>query len=147
MLMAPKAKGKTESDAMVRRIEALATKLGLQVEKNVKHGTTVWASVRKIKIVLSNGEHKKLGIDCFCQWGSGTAYLKYFAKELDVKEYQFKGIVAWEGSGFPQPFVGVLKSRGAIHMEDIESYIKTHFGIPKTASLTLKRPKIQLSRK
>jgi len=127
--MAPKKKGTDHAKALAARIVKMGEDMGLYSREGVPHGQTVWAADRKIKVVLTDKEGRQLGIDCFCQEGGGSAYLKYFAKELDVKEYQFKGIVVWKGAGFPKPFQGVLRSRGAVHIDDLPNYIRTHFSL------------------
>jgi hypothetical protein len=76
---------------MIKQVSSIGKSLGLSVKHNVAAGETIWATKRRIKVVLSRevaGRSKQtLGIDCFCQEGAGTANQKAFAKLLDVKEY------------------------------------------------------------
>lgn len=121
------------SKKMVQVICELGQKLGLDVRKNVKAGETIWTTERRVKIVLKReveGQPKKiLGVDCVCQHGPGTAYVKAPTKLMDIKQYPFPGVLVYTGPGIPEKFKGVLSSFGAVALENFETWLRQFFNI------------------
>jgi len=117
---------------MAAKVVALGKRLGLQVEKNVPSGHTVWATPRKIKVVLSSittSGKISLGVECFCQDGGGTANQKAFAKFADVEKWPLPGVIVYDGPGLKAGFRGVLDTHGAIPLGKLEQRIRQHFGM------------------
>lgn len=120
---------------MVAKVEKIGKSLGLNVTKNVHAGKTLWATDRRIKVVLEHastrGKTKKarVGIDCICQDGPGTANVKFFGKMEDTKKYPMKGILVYAGPGFKPAFEGVMDSRGAIPLSQLKQWLETYYNI------------------
>jgi len=117
---------------MAKQVMALGARLGLKVEKNVKSGQTVWATARRIKVVFRKTDGsltQSLGIECFCQAGEGTAYLKVFAKFEDVKIWPFPGVIVYDGPGLKGGFRNVLNTHGAIPLKALEARVRQYFSL------------------
>jgi len=120
---------------MVKEVEKIGKSLGLKVEKRVKAGRTIWATDRNIKVVVEHastrGKTKKsrVGIDCICQHGSGTAYHKFFSKAADIKKWPMDGIITYTGDGFTQEFKGVMDSYGSVPLNNLEQWLKTYYNM------------------
>lgn len=121
--------------AMIDEVARIGTKLGLVVTKNVEAGQTIWATDRRIKVVLQHestrGKTKKerLGVECIHQDGPGTANQKFFAKVEDVKHWPLKGVVVYDGHGFKTEFQGVMDTYGAIKLGNFEKWLRAFFNL------------------
>jgi len=127
------AKAVTHHERMKRKVERLGHSLGLNADKNVKAGMSIWAERRRINVVLSkkgdNGDIKKVGISCMCQDGSGTANVKFFGKREDIDHWPMKGVLVYEGDGFKTEFKGTMSGRGALDYAELEPWLKEYFDI------------------
>lgn len=133
--MAPGKKGPKHAEKMIDEIERIGKSLGLSARRNVPAGKTVWTTARKIKIVLEStsarnkSKKSQVGMDCIYQEKGGTAYVKFFAKAEDVKEYPMRGIVVYAGPSFGAAFEGVMNSRGALPLNQLKSWLKEFFNL------------------
>ena len=127
--------GKTAVDnhkALCGAVKTLGEELSLRVYTKFKAGQTIWGTKRKIDVVLSNTDGtKKLGVSCFSQDGSGTAYIKFFGKLDDTKKYPIRGIIVYSGPGFKDKFRGIMNNYGAIPFEDLDKWARTFFNISR----------------
>jgi hypothetical protein len=120
------------ANELIDVVGSTGRELGLDVAYSVPSGETVWATKRRIKVVLSKGKgpfRKSLGVECFCQDGPGTANQKAFAKIEDIKHWPIPGVLVFAGPGLSAGFCGVLVSLGAIPLKDLEERVRTHFNL------------------
>jgi len=125
------------ANQMIAEVERIGISLGLRVSKRVPAGKTVWATARRIKLVLelltpagrARTKHSRVGIECICQDGPGTANQKFFAKIEDVVHWPMNGVVTYDGAGFKEEFRGVMDTYGAIPLEELEKWLRTFFNL------------------
>ena len=119
---------------LVKEVCDIAASLKLVAKERVPAGRTVWATDRRIKVVLEYAPNKKkeprrLGVECFCQDGPGTANQKFFAKVEDTKHWPMDGVVVYGGKGFSPEFEGVMNTYGAVPLEGLKTWLKTYFNM------------------
>lgn len=121
-------KGGTDFEA---RVAAIATSLGLEVERQVKVGRRIWGAERRIDIIVKDRTTRNsLGIECKFQKDSGSAEEKIPAVIQDISAWPIRGIVVFGGEGFSGRIKAYLLSTGkAMEIEDLEIWLKLYFGL------------------
>src|SRR5579883_1982492 len=122
----------TTGAALVGQVLALAEKLALEAQEQVKVGRRLWGAVRNIDVVLTQPESRlRLGVECKFQGTKGTAEEKIPAILDDIDAWPIRGIVVIGGSGFTANMRYYLISSGkAVLIEDLEDWLRLYFGLP-----------------
>ena len=93
----------------------------------------VWGAERRIDIVFTGKDNRRLGIECKFQATSGSAEEKIPATIQDIKAWPIPGIVVFDGDGFSDNMRAYLTSTGmAVELDDLESWLGLFFGLPLT---------------
>lgn len=116
-------------------IARLGKALGLETKLNVSAGQTIWGTDRKVDVVFSQlvgggMVARRLGVDCIFQEGGGTAKYKVTAKFEDVERWPVKGLVVYSGEGFGERVEAVMSYMGAVHVNDLQQYLRFYFDLP-----------------
>lgn len=116
---------------LVSRVGKGAMLLGLDVQKNVRMGQTIWGAARKVDFLLTHVEtSERVGIDCRFQASSGTAYEKIPLTLDDIANWPVTGLVVFAGPGFSPAFKIFLRSRGnAIEYQELDLWLRFYFGL------------------
>ena len=130
--MPGKAYAVTTGAGLVAQVIALADKLGLDYQEQVKVGRRLWGAVRNIDVVLTQPESRlRLGVECKFQGSTGTAEEKIPAILSDIDAWPIRGIVVIGGQGFSANMRFYLISSGkAVLVEDLEDWLRLYFGLP-----------------
>ncbi|HLG70653.1 MAG TPA: PD-(D/E)XK nuclease superfamily protein [Chloroflexota bacterium] len=122
----------TTGAALVGQVLALAEKLALEAQEQVKVGRRLWGAVRNIDVVLTQPESRlRLGVECKFQGSTGTAEEKIPAILNDIDAWPIRGIVVISGKGFsPNMRYYLLSSGKAVEVEDLEDWLRLYFGLP-----------------
>jgi hypothetical protein len=117
---------------LVVQVLALAEKLGLEAQEQVKVGRRLWGAVRNIDVVLTQPDSKlRLGVECKFQGTTGTAEEKIPAILNDIDAWPIRGIVVISGKGFsPNMRYYLISSGKAVDVEDLEDWLRLYFGLP-----------------
>ncbi len=117
---------------LVAQVLAVAEKLGLDCQEQVKVGRRLWGAVRNIDVVLTHPETKgRLGVECKFQGTTGTAEEKIPAILSDIDAWPIRGIVVISGKGFsPNMRYYLISSGKAVDIEDLEDWLRLYFGLP-----------------
>jgi hypothetical protein len=121
-------------DNLVKEVVDLAEKLGLQTREQVRVGRRIWGAVRKIDVVLTHVETRKmLGVECKFQSTQGTAEEKIPSTIQDIGAWPIPGIVVFAGEGFSPNMRAFLISTGkAVEFEDLRAWLALYFALPNT---------------
>jgi hypothetical protein len=121
--------------SLVTQVIAVADKLGLEAQEQVKVGRRLWGAVRNIDVVLTEPDSRlRLGIECKFQGTPGTAEEKIPAILSDIEAWPIRGIVVFGGEGFsPNMRFYLISSGKAVAIEDLEDWLRLYFGLPLTA--------------
>jgi len=118
-------------DDLARRVATVAVTLGLDAVREVRVGRRIWGSERRIDVVLTGKDNRRLGIECKAQSTPGTAEEKIPATIQDIRAWPIPGIVVFQGEGFSDNMKAFLISTGvAVEFEDLESWLRLFFGLP-----------------
>ncbi|HEX6511388.1 MAG TPA: PD-(D/E)XK nuclease superfamily protein [Chloroflexota bacterium] len=121
----------TTGAALVAQVLALADKLGLEAQEQVKVGRRLWGAVRNIDVVLTHPDSRlRLGLECKFQGTTGTAEEKIPAILGDIDAWPIRGIVVISGKGFsPNMRYYLISSGKAVDVEDLEDWLRLYFGL------------------
>lgn len=114
------------------KVALMGTALGLHVQRRFRVGETVWGTKRVIDMVFTNtktDEQKQLGVHCFTQDASGSAYVKFWGLMEDAKYYPMRGVLVYEGEWFKDKFKGTMNSLGAIALEKFDHWMRVFFNL------------------
>ncbi len=114
-----------------REVAALASRVGLDVQRQVKVGRRLWGAERAIDIVVSRPvSNQSLGIECKWQGGGGSAEEKIPATIQDIVAWPIPGLVVFAGQGFSANMTSYLHSTGkAVSFDDLEGWLRLFFGL------------------
>jgi len=116
--------------ALVDRVAALAGSLNLMVSREVRVGRRVWGAQRRIDLVLTGQNNRRLGLECKAQSTAGTAEEKIPATIQDIEAWPIPGLVVFEGEGFSPNMASFLISTGkAVEFSDLENWLRLFFGL------------------
>ena len=128
--MAGKGKAPKAGSDLADRVVAAARELGLDAAKEVRVGRRIWGSERRIDIVVTGKDNRRLGIECKSQATPGSAEEKIPATIQDIKAWPISGIVVFDGEGFSGHMKAFLLSTGvAVEFEDLENWLRLFFGL------------------
>ncbi len=129
--MPGRASAPASGRALEDRVESMATRLGLEVVRQVKVGRRIWGSERRIDLVLRHTKTgKRLGLECKFQGTPGTAEEKIPAVIEDISAWPIDGLVVLEGKGFSDHMKAFLLSTGkSVYLEDLEIWLRLYFGM------------------
>ena len=118
-------------DELKQNVVALAQRLGLKAETEVKAARRLWGQRRYIDVVITDQKTgKRLGIECKYQATSGTAEEKIPATIQDIDHWPIPGIVVIDGEGFSSNMQGYLMSTGKVlWYEELEEWLRLYFGL------------------
>ena len=116
---------------LVNDVAELSARLGLAVRREVRVGRRLWGSVRRIDLVVTEGETRRtLGLECKYQGEKGTAEEKIPSLIQDIAAWPIPGLVVFAGAGFSANMRQYLVSTGkAVELEDLEDWLRLYFGI------------------
>ncbi len=114
-----------------QRVVALAHRLGLKTQSEVKAARRLWGQKRYIDVVITDEKSgKRLGIECKFQATSGTAEEKIPATIQDIAHWPIPGIVVIDGEGFSENMRGYLMATGkVVWFEELEDWLRLYFGL------------------
>lgn len=120
-------------DDLVRQVSDVARQLGLAVEEQVEVGRRIWGAKRRIDLVLTQNETRKmLGLECKYQGSGGSAEEKVPSTIQDIQAWPIPGLVVFAGDGFTENMKSFLISTGkAVELEDLGSWLRLFFGLPR----------------
>ncbi len=123
---APKSGNELKQNVM-----ALAQKMGLKAEIEVKAARRLWGQRRYIDVVITDERTgKRLGIECKYQGTPGTAEEKIPATIQDIAYWPIPGIVVIDGEGFSANMQGYLMATGkVVWYEELEEWLRLYFGL------------------
>lgn len=123
----------SNGNELVKKVIELAKSLGLLCEEQVHVARRIWGAKRKIDVVLTHPETRKiLGIECKYQSGGGTAEEKIPATIQDMNAWPICGLVVFSGDGFTENMKSFLISTGkAVELDELESWLRMFFALPK----------------
>lgn len=118
-------------DELKRNVVALAQRLGLKAETEVKAARRLWGQRRYIDVVITDEKTgKRLGVECKYQATPGTAEEKIPATIQDIAHWPIPGIVVIDGEGFSSNMQGYLMSTGkVVWYEELEEWLRLYFGL------------------
>lgn len=118
-------------DELKRNVAALAQRLGLKAETEVKAARRLWGQRRYIDVVITDEKTgKRLGVECKYQATLGTAEEKIPATIQDIAHWPIPGIVVIEGEGFSSNMQGYLMSTGkVVWYGELEEWLRLYFGL------------------
>lgn len=118
-------------DLLKQRVVALAEKLGLKAETEVKAARRLWGQRRFIDVVITDEKSgKRLGIECKYQSSGGTAEEKIPATIQDIAYWPIPGIVVIDGEGFSSNMQGYLMSTGkVVWFDELGDWLRLYFGL------------------
>lgn len=129
--MPGKGKAPRVGSDLADRVTAVAQKLGLETVREVRVGRRIWGAERRIDIVVTGRDSRRLGIECKFQATSGSAEEKIPATIQDIRAWPIEGIVVFEGEGFSANMRAFLISTGvAVELDDLENWLRLFFGLP-----------------
>jgi hypothetical protein len=125
-----------------RRVAGLARDLGLEVREEVRVGRRIWGSLRHIDVVATDPDSRRaIGLECKYQSEPGTAEEKVPALVRDIEAWPIPGLVVFDGAGFSGHMITYLHSTGkAVLFEDLEDWLRLHFGIGPASGKPARRP-------
>ena len=122
--------GKTLEEAVRRVAEGLV----LETTSQVKVGHRIWGAQRRIDLIVSNQDGRRLGLECKYQGTAGSAEEKIPAIIRDIEAWPIDGLVVFAGNGFSNNMRAYLLSTGkAIPLEDLEMWLRLYFNLPLSA--------------
>ena len=118
-------------DELKRNVVALAQRMGLKAETEVKAARRLWGQRRYIDVVITDEKTgKRLGVECKYQATSGTAEEKIPATIQDIAHWPIPGIVVIDGDGFSSNMQGYLMSTGkVVWYGELEEWLRLYFGL------------------
>ncbi len=118
-------------DELKRNVVALAQRMGLKAETEVKAARRLWGQRRYIDVVITDEKTgKRLGVECKYQATSGTAEEKIPATIQDIAHWPIPGIVVIDGEGFSANMQGYLMSTGkVVWYGELEEWLRLYFGL------------------
>lgn len=118
-------------DELKQNVVALAQRLGLKAETEVKAARRLWGQRRYIDVVITDEKTgKRLGVECKYQATSGTAEEKVPATIQDIAHWPIPGIVVIGGEGFSSNMQGYLMSTGkVVWYGELEEWLRLYFGL------------------
>jgi len=118
-------------DELKRNVVALAQRMGLKAETEVKAARRLWGQRRYIDVVITDEKTgKRLGVECKYQATSGTAEEKIPATIQDIAHWPIPGIVVIDGEGFSSNMQGYLMSTGkVVWYGELEEWLRLYFGL------------------
>lgn len=118
-------------DELKRNVVALAQRMGLKAETEVKAARRLWGQRRYIDVVITDEKTgKRLGVECKYQATSGTAEEKIPATIQDITHWPIPGIVVIDGEGFSANMQGYLMSTGkVVWYGELEEWLRLYFGL------------------
>lgn len=118
-------------DELERNVVALAQRMGLKAETEVKAAKRLWGQRRYIDVVITDEKTgKRLGVECKYQATSGTAEEKIPATIQDIAHWPIPGIVVIDGEGFSSNMQGYLMSTGkVVWYGELEEWLRLYFGL------------------
>ena len=121
----------TSGNELEQRVVSLATRLGLQVRRQVRVGKRIWGADRYIDVVVTEKESRhSLGIECKYQGGSGSAEEKIPTTITDLAAWPIPGIVVIYGQGFSDRMRSYLYSTGkVVDLEDLPTWLTLFFSL------------------
>jgi len=114
-----------------QKVVALAQRLGLKAEAEVRAARRLWGQRRYIDVVITDEKTgKRLGVECKYQATSGTAEEKIPATIQDIAHWPIPGIVVIDGEGFSSNMQGYLMSTGkVVWYRELEEWLRLYFGL------------------
>ncbi len=118
-------------DELKRNVVALAQRMGLKAETEVKAARRLWGQRRYIDVVITDEKTgKRLGVECKYQATPGTAEEKIPATIQDIAYWPIPGIVVIAGDGFSSNMQAYLMSTGkVVWFEELEEWLRLYFGL------------------
>lgn len=118
-------------DELKQNVAALARRMGLKAETEVKAARRLWGQRRYIDVVITDEKTgKRLGVECKYQATSGTAEEKIPATIQDIAHWPIPGIVVIDGEGFSANMQGYLMSTGkVVWYGELEEWLRLYFGL------------------
>jgi len=129
--MPGKSTAPKSGDELKRNVVALAQRMGLKAETEVKAARRLWGQRRYIDVVITDEKTgKRLGVECKYQATSGTAEEKIPATIQDIAHWPIPGIVVIDGEGFSTNMQGYLMSTGkVVWYGELEEWLRLYFGL------------------
>ena len=121
----------TSGNELEQRVVSLATRLGLQVRRQVRVGKRIWGADRYIDLAITEKQSRhSLGIECKYQGGSGSAEEKIPTTITDLAAWPIPGIVVIYGQGFSDRMRSYLYSTGkVVDLEDLPTWLTLFFSL------------------
>ncbi|MEM4204879.1 MAG: hypothetical protein QXS54_12495 [Candidatus Methanomethylicaceae archaeon] len=118
-------------DELKRNVVALAQRMGLKADTEVKAARRLWGQRRYIDVVITDEKTgKRLGVECKYQATSGTVEEKIPATIQDIAHWPIPGIVVIDGEGFSANMQGYLMSTGkVVWYGELEEWLRLYFGL------------------
>ncbi|MEN3027539.1 MAG: PD-(D/E)XK nuclease superfamily protein [Chlorobiota bacterium] len=118
-------------DELKRKVVALAQRMGLKAETEVKAARRLWGQRRYIDVVITDERTgKRLGVECKYQATPGTAEEKILATIHDIAHWPIPGIVVIDGEGFSANMRHYLMSTGkVVWYSELEEWLRLYFGL------------------
>lgn len=113
------------------QVVLLGAALGLESRRQYKLGRRIWGAERRIDVVLTEPQsRRRLGVECKFQDSSGSAEEKIPLTLQDIAVWPIPGIVVFAGQGLTPNMVSYLLASGrAMHVDDLESWLRLYFGL------------------
>ncbi|MCS7000123.1 MAG: hypothetical protein RML15_07905 [Bacteroidota bacterium] len=129
--MPGRKKAVSSGRSLEEEVIAIARKLGLSVQRQVRAGHRLWGRKRLIDVVLFDTRSgKSLGIECKAQETAGTTEEKLPATIHDIEAWPIPGIVVLSGKGFSEQMKSFAFSTGkAVLLEELEDWLRLYFGL------------------
>jgi hypothetical protein len=129
--MPGKSNAPESGDELKRKVAALAQRMGLKAEMEVKAARRLWGQRRYIDVVITDEKTgKRLGVECKYQSTTGTAEEKIPATIQDIAYWPIPGIVVIDGEGFSPNMLGYLMSTGkVVWYDELEEWLRLYFGL------------------
>jgi len=129
--MPGKSNAPGSGDELKRKVAALAQRMGLKAEMEVKAARRLWGQRRYIDVVITDEKTgKRLGVECKYQSTPGTAEEKIPATIQDIAYWPIPGIVVIDGEGFSPNMLGYLMSTGkVVWYDELEEWLRLYFGL------------------
>jgi hypothetical protein len=129
--MPGKSNAPGSGDELKRKVAALAQRMGLKAEMEVKAARRLWGQRRYIDVVITDEKTgKRLGVECKYQSTTGTAEEKIPATIQDIAYWPIPGIVVIDGEGFSPNMLGYLMSTGkVVWYDELEEWLRLYFGL------------------
>lgn len=129
--MPGKGTAPTSGEELKQNVVALAQRMGLKAETEVKAARRLWGQRRYIDVVITDEKTgKRLGVECKYQATSGTAEEKIPATIQDIAHWPIPGIVVIDGEGFSSNMQGYLMSTGkVVWYGELEEWLRLYFGL------------------